>query len=235
MTLIFIFAFILPGITLGQTTFGKLGLSLFTGYASYKMDMLKEVNQYMEESLPFEVKTVNNFDPGFYFGATIQTGILHRVSLGLVFQYHTTGSRIGQKDYSGSYTFNQIANGYLAGIKPEISILDSKSFNLSASVTSGLLFTGLKMSESLVLFEIENNNSESLSALSVAIYPAINFSVPVTSKFIWFLSSGRMFDTGGKVHLSDNKDAILKINENEVKTGWSGWRISTGLKFSIVE
>jgi hypothetical protein len=235
LTLLLIFDFILQGVTLGQKTSGKLDLSAYAGYAIYKMEMLKELNQSIQESLAFEVKTVNNFDPGFYFGASVQTRISHRVSLGLVFQYHTTGSRIGQKDYSGSYTFDQIANCYLAGIKPEISILDSKLFTLSASVTSGLLFTGLEMSESLILFEIENNNSESLSALSGAIYPAVNFTVPVTRRFIWYLSSGRMFDTGGKVHLSDNKDAVLKVNDKEVKTGWSGWNISTGLKFIIIE
>jgi len=235
LILIFILSALLPGIASGQMASGKLDATGYAGYATYKMEMLKELNQSVEESLPFEVKSVNNFDPAFYFGAAVQSRLSHIFSVGLVFQYHTTGSRIGQKDYSGSYTFDQIANCYLAAVRAEISILDKKSYTLSASVTSGALFTGLDIYESFILFETENNTSATFSAVSAAIYPAANFSVPVTHRFIWFLSLGRMFDTGGKVHLSDNKDAVLKVNEKTVNTGWSGWSISSGLKFIIIK
>jgi hypothetical protein len=235
LLLLFISSALFPVIVSGQMAYGKLDVSGYAGYATYKMEMLKELNQSIEESLPFDVKSVNNFDPGFYFGASVQSRLSRRFSFGLVFQYHTTGSRFGQKDYSGSYTFDQIANCYLAAVRAEISILDKESYTLSASVTSGALFTGLDIYESFILFETEHNTSASFSAVSAAIYPEVNFSVPVTHRFIWFLSIGRMFDTGGKFHLSDNKDAVLKVNEKAVNTGWSGWSISTGLKFIIIK
>jgi hypothetical protein len=43
-----------------------------------------------------------------------------------------------------------------------------------------------------------------------------------------------MFDTGGYLHLSDNKDAVLQVNDEKVKTGWSGWRIVVGVDLNII-
>ncbi len=86
-----------------QVSPGRLSFSVSTGYACFNMHHLKELNDEIESQLPFSVKSVDNFDPGFYFGGSIQTIFFSKVLVGIIYQYYTTGSRIGQKDYSGYY------------------------------------------------------------------------------------------------------------------------------------
>jgi hypothetical protein len=47
------------------------------------------------------------------------------------------------------------------------------------------------------------------------------------------ISLGYMYDTGGKVHLKNDKDAVIRINDSKVETGWTGLRITAGLRFDF--
>lgn len=216
-----------------QNGSGRLNFSAYAGYATYEMNKLKEINNLTEKLLPFEVKNVNNFDPGFYFGGSLQTLILSNIYLGLIYQYYTTGSRIGQKDYSGFYAFDQRMNGHLVGVEPEIILTNKKEFSISSSVQVGALFSEIKMNEYLLVGEIKNQDYKTFSAFSIVIYPSVKISVPIYRRIRCLLSFGRMFDTSGKVHLSNDKNALLLIDDTKVKTGWSGWRITTGLTMNL--
>jgi len=198
------------------------------------MHHLKELNDEVESQLPFDVKSVDNFDPGFYFGGSLQTTFSSKVLLGIVYQYYTTGSRIGQKDYSGYYTFDQIANGHFVGLEPGVIVLNKKAISIAASVQGGALFSGIKLNEHLVVGETESTDSQNLRAFSIAITPTVKASIPIIAPLRCSLSLGRMIDTGGELHLPENKDAVLIINNSNVKTGWSGWRIAVELNINLL-
>jgi hypothetical protein len=217
-----------------QDSQSRLSFSVSTGYGSFNMHHLKELNDEIESQLPFDVKSVDNFDPGFYFGASLQTIFCSRLLAGIIYQYYTTGSRIGQKDYSGYYTFDQIANGHFVGLEPGMILLNKKVITIAASVQGGALFSGIKMNEQLVVGEVENTDSQNLRAFSIAITPAVKASFPIIPPLRCSLSVGRMFDTGGEVHLPENRDAVLIINNSTVKTGWSGWRVAIELNINFI-
>jgi hypothetical protein len=217
-----------------QTKLNRLNFSVYTGSASYTMDNLKSINSYNASILPFNLKTINNFNPGFYFGGSLQTRIFPDIFLVIFYQYHTTGSRIGQKDYSGYYTFDQIVNGNLVGIEPGINIVSKEAFNISSSIQVGALFSTIEMNEDRVVLGVENQASQDLSAFSIVISPSVKLSVPVFKSVDCFFSLGAMYDTGGTIHLPDKKDAVLVIDGAQVKTEWSGWKIAIGLKINIM-
>jgi hypothetical protein len=213
--------------------FAQVSLSVFGGLGTYKMHDLKGINRLQAESLPIETVTVDNFSPGLFAGTSYSINLSEQLLLGLNFQYNSTGSRIGQRDYSGYYSYDQLVNGYLIGIEPETIIEQNKSFSLSLSLVTGLYFTRLKMREAITIFGQDAEYKESFAALSIPFYPALKFSIPVFDAISGAVSFGYLIDPGSKFHLKGNKDAVLVINNNPVKTGWTGLRITVGLKYAF--
>jgi hypothetical protein len=211
----------------------QVSLQVYGGLATFKMDGLKDLNALAEESVPFDISNVDNFDPGFYFGASAQTALFSNLMVGLSYQYNTTGSRIGIKDYSGYYNFDQIVNGHLLGIEPGVIMTETPKYRLIFTIMSGALFTTIKTEEVLSVSGQTEEDQEYMSAFSIPVYPSINLSVPVKDFISGYFSAGYMVDTGGKVHLKGNRDTVLNIDGYPVKTGWTGLRISAGLQVNM--
>jgi hypothetical protein len=225
---LWLYMLLVPGELLAQDSFGVFG-----GLGTYQMDNLKEVNKMKARSLPFKTVGVDNFNPGFYFGTSASFELSENFVLGLNYQYTSTGSRIGQKDYSGYYRYDQIVNGHLIGIEPERIIEENNFITISFSFLTGVIFTGLKMKEKLTVYGENQESSESFAAISIPFYPAVKLSVPVTTFISGTISLGYLYDSGGKVHLKGNKDAVIGINNSPLKTGWNGFRITAGVKFKF--
>jgi hypothetical protein len=216
-----------------QEITSPLSFSAYAGFATYDMAKIKNLNTLNEKSLPFEVKSVNNFDPGIYFGGSIDHRVSGYASIGLFYQHYSTGSRVGQKDYSGVYTYDQILNCNVAGISPEIILSEKKGYSISVSVGVGALFTTFKMREYLKAGVTEQEDDAKFSAFSIVVCPSLRVSVPVIDRLSCFASVGGMIDTGGKVHVAGNKDAVLIIENEKLKTGWSGLRVTAGLTVKL--
>jgi len=86
------------------------------GVAFFSESYLKQINIDVIKNLPFNVQTINNFPPTICYGGYILTPLGSRISLGPSYQFYTTGSRLGAKDYSGSYTFDQIISAHSLGL-----------------------------------------------------------------------------------------------------------------------
>lgn len=218
-----------PGYSPAQELQDSYEFSLFTGFATYQMNDLKGLNELTAKTLSFDVSTVNNYDPGIYFGGSLGFKIHSTWNIGIVYQYFSTGSRIGQKDYSGKYTFDQLANGHFFGIESKSITSKQNLINVSFLLQVGILLTGIELNEYLNVSGTEKQESQSFSAFSPVIYPAVNISGPYISRIKGYISFGGMYDTGGKVHLSGNKKALLSVDNNKIKTEWSGLRVSLGL------
>ena len=110
---------------------------------------------------------------------------------------------------------------------------ETSKYRLVFSVMSGALFTSIKTEEVLSVSGQKEEDQEYMSAFSIPVYPSINLSIPVNDFISGYFSAGYMVDTGGKVHLKDNRDAVLNIDGYPVKTGWTGFRISAGLQLNL--
>jgi hypothetical protein len=231
---LFILATFLYPLTLkGQTNLNKLELSLYGGAASYMMDNLKSLNAYNSSQLPFSIDEINNFDPGFYFGASLQARVSKKMYLALFYQYYNTGSRFGKKDYSGYYVFDQIANANYMGLEPGITLLNKKAFCLSTSLQIGALFSKTEMREYIQVLRSDDSFSQDLSAFSIAFSPSVKLSLPVIKSMKGFLSVGGMLDTAGTLHIPGNKDAVLTVVGQKAGIDWSGFRITAGLNIKL--
>jgi hypothetical protein len=226
--LILLFMFLIPADLSAQVSFG-----IFGGLGTYKMDKLKEINRMQAESLPIETVKVNNFNPGIYIGASANLEISRSFSVGLNYHFNSTGSRIGQKDYSGFYAFDQIVNGHFLGLEAVTFIEENKFLTASLSMISGACFTHLEMRETISVSEQRHEDSELFTATSFYLYPNVKFCIPVYKIISVNFALGLLYDSGGKIHLKGNKNAVLGLNESPVKTGWTGLRVTTGLRFDF--
>jgi len=211
----------------------QVSLGIAGGLATYQMNDLKTINTQQAKSLPFETVEVDNFDHGWYLHASLTTKISEEFLLGLVYRYHSTGSRIGQRDYSGFYTFDQIVSAHFLGIEPEVMLVKHKFLEISLSLVTGLNFSSWELKQVLSLKGREEKESESLVALSVPFNPSFNLYVPILTRLSAKISVGYLMDTGGKLHLKGNRDAVLILENEPVKTGWSGFRIAVGFCYKI--
>ena len=219
--------------TSSQVSKVSFDFSALAGYASYDMADLKELNSISQKSLPFETENVNNFDPGYYYGGSLRIWISTHAVVGLFYQHNSTGSRIGQKDYSGIYTFDQFTDCDIVGLEPEIILFNKKRLSISSSLQAGALFSKITMKEYLKVGEAVTQDDQIFKSFSVAFCPSLKLYVPVIKPVGFIFSAGWMIDTGGKIYQSGNKDAVLIIDSKEAQTRWSGLRLTAGMKINL--
>lgn len=217
-----------------QIVVDRLAFSSYSGFCTYGMGLLKRINEFSADELPFQVQTIDNFDPGFYFGLAVQSRVSQNFYLGLHYQYYSTGSRIGQKDYSGYYAFDQIITGRFFGIEPGAVILKSHFIELSSSMQVGFMFSDMAMNENFTVQELNESSSLDLTATSVVLLPSIKASVPFLTFASFFISPGGMIDLGGKLHQPGDRDAVLYFANKQARTGWGGLRISAGISIRLI-
>ena len=211
----------------------QVSVGVFGGLGTYRMAKLKEINEVQTMTVPIEIREIDNFDPRLYIGASVNVKLTEVILLGMNYGFNSTGSRIGLKDYSGYYAYDQIVNGHLFGLEPEVIVWMHRYLTISVSVMSGVIFTSLEMREAMSIGTVKEEDSELFAAVSVPVYPAVKFSRTLYKKLSAQVSAGYSFDTGGKVHLEGDEDAVIKINNTTVRTGWSGFRITAGLRFDF--
>ena len=213
--------------------FPQVSYSLYVGVGTYGMADLKEINRQQALNLPIETIKVDNFNPGFFPGISANTELSEYLSLGFYYQYYTTGSRIGQRDYSGYYAFDQIVNGHFISLAPEFLIEESDFISVSFVLQAGFIFSSMKIKETLSLSGQTQSDSETFAAGSFSVLPEVKACIPVYKMISGIASIGYFYDSGGKIHLKGNHKAVVHLNDSPVKSGWSGFRVSLGIRFDF--
>lgn len=225
------FLIIILGLTFcvaAQESRPKLKLGVFGGFATYSFEKLEDMNDEVMNQLPFDVALIDNFPSRFYFGGNVLIRVASWYSVGPAYEFHSTGSRVGAKDYSGSYHFDQILSTHQLGIENEIRISGETKTAVFLNLSGGVNFSTWKMEEILTVGEEKQEDKYEYDAIKPFVYPEVKISYPVYKDFSAFAKAGYLFDLGGKYHLSGNKDF-----QSTVKIPWSGFRVSLGLEFEI--
>ena len=214
--------------TTAQESRPKLKLAAFGGFATYSFEKPEDINDEVINQLPFDVAVIDNFPSRFYFGGNVLIRLADWYSVGPAYEFHSTGSRVGAKDYSGSYHFDQILSTHQLGIENEVRISGKTKTAVFLNLSGGVNFSGWKMEEILTVGEDKQEDKSEYSAIKPFVYPSVKLTYPVYKEFLVFAKAGYLFDLGGKYHLSGNKDF-----QSTVKIPWSGFRVSLGLEFEI--
>lgn len=204
----------------------RLGVILGGDY--YSMKDPKSINDEIILQLPFDVATINNFPPYFYYGGYILARIIPGFYVGPSYEYHTTGSRLGQKDYSGVFSFDQIFSFHSIGLKSEILIFEVSSFDLFFDITGGVNFSNWKMKQKLTIGSVESEDIQELSAIKPFILPSFKFKKLLINNISLDVKVGYSVDIGGKYHLKENKEMT-----SDKKCKWNGFNVALNVDIGI--
>jgi len=199
------------------------------------MNSLKNINDQISESLPFDSKVVDNFPEYLYFRPSVSLEFAE-YSLGLIYTFQSTGSRISAKDFSGEFRFDTKVHSSAPGICGDIKILSQKNSKLCIYSIAGLLFSKLNTQESLTLqsSQVQNQNIE-FKALNFFLEPGLSYYYSIGS-FSLSLNTGLFITIGSQAFYSGNSNKnTLHDNKNQqdVKPDWNGIRAGFSILYTI--
>lgn len=229
MKKIFLIILILNSFLLnGQEQESKFRFGISGGYGTFSQKDPKSVNQDAIDQLPFDTKIIDEFEPNFNFGAYTQYQLFHRFWVGPEYHYYYTGSRLGQKDYSGVYSFDQYLHSHTAGLKMGYVFAEIDRFSFEFQLNSGLGFTKWKMDSKLTISENSESQVDKFNGFSWYGLPSfvVNYNVFYGLSLVG--SAGYSIDLVKNYKSEANSD--IKIAK---KPDWSGLRLSLGLEYKL--
>lgn len=227
--IILVLVFLFATAVYSQDEKSLLKLGFTGGFGGYSFENLEDINDAVISQLPFDAAVIDNFPNRFYFGGTALIRIANWYWAGPSYQFHTTGSRVGAKDYSGSYHFDQILTAHQLGLENEIRISKSMKPAIFLDISGGVNFSNWKMEEVLEISGERDEDRSEYNAIKPFVFPSLKISYPVYKDFSVTAQAGYLFDLGGKYHLSGNKDY-----KSTLKIPWSGYRFSIGIGYSVI-
>jgi len=227
LILVLAFLFVFTVYSQDEKSFLKLGLT--GGYAGYSFEKLSNINDAVINQLPFDAAVIDNFPDRFYFGGVALIRVANWYWAGPSYQYHSTGSRVGAKDYSGSYYFDQILSAHQLGIENEIRISKTMRPAIFLDISGGVNFSTWKTEEVLEISGERDEDQSEYVAIKPFVLPALKISYLVYKDFSVTAQAGYLFDLGGNYHLSGNKDY-----QSTLKIPWSGYRFSLSLEYLVI-
>jgi len=205
-----------------------------TGIGTYSMSDLKIINDAVIEYLPFDTKIVSDFPPYLFYQPKIILEF-NTLSLGLVYTFQSTGSRISGKDYSGEYRFDMKVNSHNPGIYAELGILSKPEYKFSVYSNAGLEFSNLKINEYLNLEDsVIHNYEQSFKAMNYYVEPGIIATHTFTSKFSIGINAGYLIEFGKNGFYKDKKEnELLDPSGHQTKPNWNGFRFGATIYYTI--
>lgn len=203
-------------------SYAQFNLSLETGYGSYYMKDLKQLQSSVVLQSNVNLKSVSNFPSYFNYSVNIGYSVNNQTTVGIAFRYASTGARSDYSDYSGSARLDQLLNSYLIGsyinrklnksnVWPILLCLNVNTIRTNVNVSSYLNVNGLGA----------NNESFSMKGIGVG----------AMGSFILQRSLGKnlyLFARGGYEAFVNSK---LKLNGGTAnfEAQWGGFRFGFGV------
>jgi hypothetical protein len=198
---------------------GDMKGSLHGGISWLFQDDLRNINRDTRKMLPFLTQTIDDFPPYLSYGGQVILLMSPRFGLGTSYHYYTTGSRIGAKDYSATYSFDQIISAHSPGLVFEYVLADRVEWRALAELTGGAHLASWKMKERMVMGSESEGDEYRLTAFRPYLFPALKAEYPFGKMWFAGLKLGYSFDLGGKYQLVNHPSG-----NSELEASFSGVR-----------
>jgi hypothetical protein len=230
-----IFFLIYPALCAERLSSQELFLDFESGPGKYRMDDLKEINERVQGSLPFEVKYISNFPVFIYYKPSLILSINKFVNFGITWSFHSTGSRISRKDYSGEYRFDTRIKTSSPGLLLMFYYPVGRS-RICLNNEIGINYTVLNIEEYIKVYEESESDKSMFYGRNHYIFPSLRFLYPV-SFFRIGVSAGYLVDfRKGYLQYSDNKEIILETNlGGTAYANWSGFRAGISISIDLLK
>lgn len=196
-----------------------------TGISTYSFNELKKLNSNLQTTNSFETKIVSNYPPYFYYQPSFSI-VKSTYSVGVYYNFKSSGSRISAKDFSGEYSFDTRINASSLGFTGEKFLFKVKGIQLGLYSNVGFSFTKLNIKEYLVLGDSTflNTPNNLFKGYNSFFEPGFVANLPKRNYGLE-LNIGYTFQFfGSKLSSSKEKDYKLfdPLTHKTVKAQWTG-------------
>lgn len=211
-------------------------LRMQTGIGTYSMIGLKNINEFIINGLPFDTKQISNFPAYWYYSPSLLVHI-NEFSIGPIYSFQSTGSRISGKDYSGEYRFDMKVKSSSIGIYAQFDLWSQQKSTLSLYSTLSAMFSGLELSEYFNVSDSTLSNSQaSLKSLNYSFEPGVNYTFSVLKQLSLGANLGYLVPFGKQAFYmgSDKNNTLYDAKKQEpVQPEWNGIRLGISVCYTL--
>ncbi len=202
------------------------GVSVTVGGATFRMDDMKYLQDYILESYPVEGKITSSFPPYFTVSAGVVRQLYYNIRFGGLYGYSTTGGRSNYTDYSGKISTDMNAVSHRLGAFINYTFLENDRLDLSLFGRLDINVTEMTISSSVTILNFPSGISNEYRSIG----PAGSAGLELLYKFkdaAIGIEGGYLVDMPGKLTDKDTGDEILDPNDRQRKltADWTGWRL----------
>ncbi len=206
------------------------------GMGSYNMLDLKNLQNYRLRQTNLPLKTTESYPVSPVYNAEIGLRkVLYLDKIGLFYTFSSTGSRSTVSDYSGRMDLDALVNGNQLGLSFLKNTFENKDLSYGIYLEASYLFSSLKIEDNLVLTSPSKfTENETYRFNSKGIGAELGMAAEYRlSPFSFQLNLGYLHDFSGKLYLDGKKDQWLAVENSELKTEWSGFRMGLQIAYII--
>jgi hypothetical protein len=228
------FISLLMGIIVLQVNAQKINFGLETGLGKYGMRDLKEISRDIITQLSFPARITSDYPVYLYY----QPQIIFKFksfNFGLLYSFHSTGSRISSKDYSGEYKYDTKINCHAPAIILGIIPYSPTRIKNAVLCEVGFVRSNLSMNESMRIGTESSSVGYEFVANSFFFEPKFQLSYPMKNNFTLGINIGyfKEFKRGDFKLKKDSQSIIPMDHDFIVENGWDGLRLGLSVSYSI--
>ena len=211
----------------------RVGLS--SGYDFFCQHKLKSLNKSVIQLMPFEVNTIDDFKPHFNFNVYTQYMLSEKLYLGPEYAYHYSGSRLGIKDYSGYFSYDQYLRVHQVGIKFNYKVIPLKRSAINFEMSTGAGFSNWKTEYYLEIGENGEYSEEfenEYKGFSWYIIPAVQYQFHLSSRLSAAWTVSYSFDLMKKYNI-ESHIGNKKTYTVDMTPCWSGFNLLLGIGYIL--
>ena len=224
----FLLLFLLAFMISPQIKAQRNSIMFKTGYGSYRMKDMKELQDSFMEGAIIPYKTTAAFPSFLTFELQYIIELNEDMAFGAQFGYESTGGRLHYGDFSGESYVNQALDAFTFGFNTSEFIKKEQRYAIPIFVNIDAVFTKLEIESSLRLGNQEQSEQANFSSLGISFEPGVGYR----RYFSWFVLG---FDVGYEININDklyfdedNQAYLTGVDDNPLKAQWSGFRMKLG-------
>jgi hypothetical protein len=221
---------------MGRTNAQLVSIGYSYGYGSYRMNSLKNLQEYRTLATSMPLKIVKNFPVAPYYYTELTIAPKNDKSVfGLFYEFLSTGGRSTLSDYSGRIDLDALVNDYQAGVAYYWVLKGTGRWYFGGYVNAAYHASRLTLRDNLDLIFPDNYSyekdyhyrSHGIMA-EPGIYGSCSFG-PLQLK----VKVGYSVSTAQQFYLLKSKSTKLSSGNESVKPEWQGFRIGLLLSLTI--
>lgn len=211
----------------------QIGLGI--GAATCQMNSLKDLNEALIETIPFEAQICDNFKPWLMFGlSSTYTFKNPRLKAGLQYYFNSSGSRVCSNDYSGEIYTNQVINGHSLAAGFWYELLQKNKLSFNVGLESGTTFSILNIEEGTIIYDVdEYTEAIKFHSIGFFVIPELELMYP-TRRVNLGLKTGWNFSFNGDMIYGHKQGKLRNPNTREnIQADWSGLRLLVSIYYPL--